>query len=75
MKCIELLSSKTLSSKTIKYRLFFENSSRYKLPVVTIIFRLKSQQRPTRKVFFYKIQVNPIHTILKYGDYYDFMDR
>ena len=25
--------------------------------------------------FFYKIQVNPIHTILKYGDYYDFMDR
>ena len=23
----------------------------------------------------YKIEVNPIHTILKYGDYYDFMDR
>ena len=36
---------------------------------------LKSQKRPTRKVFVYKIQVNPIHTILKYGDYYDFMDR
>ena len=36
---------------------------------------LKSQQRPTGKVFVYKIQVNPIHTILKYGDYYDFMDR
>ena len=36
---------------------------------------LKSQQRPTSKVFDYKIQVNPIHTILKYGDYYDFMDR
>ena len=36
---------------------------------------LKSQQRPTRKVFVYKIQVNPIHTILKYGNYYDFMDR
>ena len=30
---------------------------------------------PTRKVFVYKIQVNPIHTILKYGNYYDFMDR
>ena len=29
----------------------------------------------TRKVFVYKIQVNPIHTILKYGDYYDIMDR
>ena len=27
------------------------------------------------RVFVYKIQVNPIHTILKYGDYYDFMDR
>ena len=26
-------------------------------------------------MFVYKIQVNPIHTILKYGDYYDFMDR
>ena len=36
---------------------------------------LKSQQRPTRKVFVYKIQVNAIYTILKYGDYYDFMDR
>ena len=30
---------------------------------------------PTRMVFVYKIQVNPIHTILKYGDYYDLMDR
>ena len=35
---------------------------------------LKSQQLPTRKVFVYKIQVNPIDTILKYGNYYD-MDR
>ena len=35
---------------------------------------LKSQKRPTRKMFVYKIQVNPILTILKYGDYYDFMD-
>ena len=25
-------------------------------------------------MFVYKIQVNPIHTILKYGIYYDFMD-
>ena len=25
-------------------------------------------------MFVYKIQVNPIHTILKYGDFYDFMD-
>ena len=36
---------------------------------------LKSQQRKTRKVFVYKIKINPIHTILKYGIYYDFMDR
>ena len=35
---------------------------------------LKSQKRPTRKVFVYKIQVNPIHTILKYDAYYDSMD-
>ena len=27
------------------------------------------------KVFVYKIQVNPIHTVLNYGDNYDFMDR
>ena len=32
---------------------------------------VKSQYWPTGKVFVYKIQVNPIHTILKYGDYYD----
>ena len=36
---------------------------------------LKSHLRPTRKVFVYKIQVIPIHTMLKYGDYYDFIDR
>ena len=24
-------------------------------------------------MFVYKIQLNPIHTILKYGDYYDFI--
>ena len=34
----------------------------------------KSQQQPSRTMFVYKIQVNPIHTMLKY-DYYDFMDR
>ena len=36
---------------------------------------LKSQKWLTRKMFVYKIQVNPIHTILKYDDYYEFMDR
>ena len=36
---------------------------------------LKSQWWPTRKVFVCKIQVNPVHTILKYGNYYEFMDR
>ena len=35
----------------------------------------KSEWRPSRTMFVYKIQVNPIHTILKYCDYYDFMDR
>ena len=27
-----------------------------------------------RKMFVYKIQVNLIYSILKYGDYYDIMD-
>ena len=27
------------------------------------------------KEFVYKMKVNPIHTIIKYGDYHDFMDR
>ena len=27
------------------------------------------------KIFVYKIQVYLIHTILRYGDYNDFMDR
>ena len=26
-------------------------------------------------MFVYKIEVNPIHTILEYGDYYDFKDK
>ena len=39
------------------------------------LYILQSQWYPTIKVFVYKIQVNPIHTILKYGDCYDFMDR
>ena len=43
--------------------------------LVESIYSLKSHLRPTGKVFVYKIQVNPIHTILKYGDYYDIMDR
>ena len=28
-----------------------------------------------KKEFVYKIKVNPFHTILKYDDYHDFMDR
>ena len=35
-----------------------------KVPIVAIL-----------KEFVYKIKINPIHTILKYGDYHDFMDR
>ena len=30
---------------------------------------------PSGKVFVYKIQVNPIHIFIKYGNYYNFMDR
>ena len=33
------------------------------------------QKRPSRTMFVYKIQVNPIHAILQYGIYYDYMDR
>ena len=43
--------------------------------VATHMSDLKSQQRPTRAMFVYRIPLNPIHTILKYGDYHDFMDR
>ena len=39
------------------------------------ISHIKVPIAPTGKVFVYKIQVNPIHTIIKYGNYYDFMDR
>ena len=51
----------------------YEPDIRYNLQLENIIVILKSQWRPTGKVFVYKIQVNPIHTILKYGYYYDFM--
>ena len=44
-------------------------------PQKMFILPLKSQKRPSSTLFIYKIQVNPIHTILKYGNYYDFMDR
>ena len=36
---------------------------------------LKVPIAANKKEFVYKIQVNPIHTILKYGDYHDFKDR
>ena len=36
---------------------------------------LKIPIAATKKEFVYKIKVNPIHTVLKYGDYHDFMDR
>ena len=38
-------------------------------------FYIKVPIGANQKMFFDKIQVNPIHTILKYGIYYDFMDR
>ena len=44
-------------SITIMYKL-------KKLTFKTKMAVLKSQYRPTRRVFVYKIQVNPIHTIL-----------
>ena len=39
------------------------------------IFEFKVPIAANRMMFVYKIQVNPIDTILKYGDYYHFMDR
>ena len=35
----------------------------------------KNHSGHLKRKFVYKIQVNPNHTILKYGIYYDFMDR
>ena len=46
-----------------------------RMKVQADLYPLKSQYQPTRKAFVYKIQVNPIHTNLKYGNYYDFVDR
>ena len=44
--------------------------------------RVKKREREKERrikilnlAYFGKIQVNPIHTILKCGNYYDFMDR
>ena len=54
------------------------SSSLYTLSQCTLYIKLhaylKSQKRPTKTMFVYKIQANPIHTILKYGNYNDFMD-
>ena len=36
---------------------------------------LKVPIAANKKEFVYKIKVNPIHTILKYDDYHDFMGR
>ena len=64
-----------------KIKYFFSLNYKFKLQVFiatqgvgTHHKKLKSQQRPARRVVVYKIQVNPIHTILKYGIYYGFMD-
>ena len=45
------------------------------LVLSSFIFTFIAQRFQTRRVFVYKIKVNPIHTILKYGIYYDIMDR
>ena len=49
-------------------------NAEYQLFLHFPLWVLKVPIRPSRKVFVYKIQVNPIHTSLKYGSYYDFMD-
>ena len=41
----------------------------------SFISSLKVPIAANKKEFVYKIKVNPTHTILKYGDYHDFMDR
>ena len=44
-------------------------------------FYLRRKMRVNRVIWLswnphiYTTQVNPIHTIFKYGDYYEFMDR
>ena len=59
-----LFSQCFLPYMALTFHFKFEMSS-------TICFSL--DQSKIRKVFVYKIQVNPIHVIL-YGDFYDFMD-
>ena len=39
------------------------------------MLHLKVPIAVNKKEFVYKVKVSPIHTILKYGDYYEFMDR
>ena len=60
----------------VKFILLSENT--YNLDESKILSfgkKLKVPILANKKVFVYKIKVNPIHTILKYGDYHDFMDR
>ena len=66
----------SIPNKTFLSSILSKNRPSQPLEVILSLEEtLKSQQRSTKKVFVYKIQVNPIHTILKYGDCYDFMDR
>ena len=53
----------------------FKYTLKFRLQFVSIWTNLKVPIAAIRMIFVYKIQVNPIHGILKYGIYYDFMDR
>ena len=45
------------------------------LPIPKQISIFKVPIAANKKEFVYIIKEKPIHTILKYGDYHDFMDR
>ena len=56
-----------LGNKNMKIGIFTGGTSARSKNIFTDISRYLTGK--------HEIKVNPIHTILKYGDYYDFMDR
>ena len=52
-----------------------KNIPSYNATTLKIYPGLKVLIAADKKEFIYKRKVNPIHTILKYGDYHNFLDR
>ena len=70
-----ILNMAALLATTSHHWFFATLNKERNTPYLHLHIMLKVPIAANQKEFVYKMKLNPIHTILKYGDYHDFMDR